>query len=81
MDTGLHRLLVAQLGLQVPRPGVLEGLDLAGGLLAVMLREQHVVRRVGVERRVQVDEVYRFVRDVAPQDVEVVAVVEGVGHR
>jgi len=47
----------------------------------VLFGKQHVVRRVTVERRVKVNEVYRFVRNVAPQNVEIVAVVEGVlGH-
>ena len=38
-----------------------------------LLGEQHV------ERRVQVDQVYRGVRHVAPQHVEIVAVVERIG--
>jgi hypothetical protein len=35
---------------------------------------------VGVEGRVEVDQVDRFIFDVPAEDVEVVAVVEGVGR-
>ena len=45
-----------------------------------MLREQHVVGGVAVEGRVQVDEVDGLVGDVAPQNVEVVAVVQEIAH-
>src|SRR5665648_706236 len=76
--TGLDRVLVAPFGGQVPSPGVFEGLDLAGRLLAVVLGKEHAVGGVAVERRVEVHEVDRLAGDVAPQDVEVVAVIQEV---
>ena len=78
LAAGLDDLLVGGGRLRGPSPRVLEGLDLRGGPLAVLLREQDVVVGVRVERRVQVDEVNRLVLDVSAQDVEVVAVVEDV---
>jgi len=35
---------------------------------------------LAVERRVDVAQVNRFIAHIAPQDVEVIAVVEGVGY-
>ena len=46
---------------------------------AVFFGEEDVVVGVGVEGRIKVDQVHRFVVDVAAEDVEVVAVVEDVG--
>ena len=64
-----------------PFPGVLEGHDLGGGAGAVLFGEEDVVVLAAIEGRVEVDEVDRFVFDVAAEDVEVVAVVELVlGH-
>ena len=51
-------------GFQVPRPRVLERFDLGVGLRAVLLGEQDIVVGVGVEGRVQIDQVDRFVVDV-----------------
>jgi hypothetical protein len=45
---------------------------------AVALREEDVVVLVGLERRVEVDEIDALVLDVPAQDVEVVAVVQVV---
>jgi len=66
-------------GFEVLGPGVFEGFDLGVGLGAVFFGEEDVVVGVGIEGRVEVDEVDGFVVDVAAEDVEVVAVVEGVG--
>ncbi len=49
--------LVGPLRLLSPLPGVGEGLDLGGGILARFLAEEDVVGGVGVEGRVQVDQV------------------------
>ena len=77
----LDDVLVGALGVDVPLPGVLEGRDLGLELRAVLFGEEDVVVLAGVEGRVEVDEVDRLVLDVAPEDVEVVAVVEVVfGH-
>lgn len=59
-------------------PGVFEGDDLRFGGAPALLLEQHVVRAVGVERRVEVDQVDARVANVVAQDVKVVAVEEGV---
>ena len=64
----------------VPLPGILERLDLgigAGG--AGRGAEQHIVAGVRIERRVEVDQVDAAVRDVAAQDVQIVAVIKVVG--
>ena len=71
-----HDILVGVLGLHAPVPGVVEGVNLGGGALAARLLEQDVVGGVGVEGRVEVDEVDALVRDVFPEDAEVVAEVE-----
>ena len=52
----------------VPRPGVLERLDLGSGLRAIF-RGQDVVGSVRIERRIEVDEIDRLVGDVPPEHV------------
>ena len=42
--------------------------------------EGDIVIGVGVERRIEVDQVHALVAHVFAQHVEVVAVVEGIGH-
>jgi hypothetical protein len=61
-------------------------MNLCRRLRAVALLEEDVVVLVGLEWRVEVDEVNRLVLDVTAQDVKVVAVVEQirrvpVGHQ
>jgi hypothetical protein len=65
------------LGKLIPVPGVSEGANLRARLLARLVAEQDVVRRVRVERRVEVDEVDGLRRDVVAQDSQVVAEVRG----
>ena len=77
----LHDVVVRERGCFVPMPRVVERLNLRRRLGAILLGEQDVVRRVRVEWRIEVDEVHGLIGDVTPQDIEVVAVVEGVvGH-
>ena len=71
-----HDLMVGALALQAPAPRILERLDLGGGLLATSFLEEDVIGGVGVEGRVEVDEVYGLVGDMFPEDVEVVPEVE-----
>ena len=59
-------------------PGILERLDLRGGLRSVLLSKEDVVRRVRVEGRIEIDEIHRLVWDVPAEHVQVVAVVEPV---
>ena len=62
-------ILICKLGLDAPAPCVVECCDLRRGLLAAALAEQDVVGGVGVEGRVEVDEVNALVGDVLAQDV------------
>jgi hypothetical protein len=75
------KFVVLALGGAVPGPGVVEGFDLRRGGLAAALLEEDVTGAVGVEGRIEIDEVDRLVGHVLPQDVEVVAIVAGVGHQ
>ena len=59
-------------------PGIIEGGDLCRRLFAALFAEQDVIGGVGVEGRVEVDQVNAFSVDVLAQDVEVVAEVEFV---
>jgi RNase P/RNase MRP subunit p29 len=49
-----------------------------GGFCAAFFLEEHVVSGVGVEGRVEVDEVNAGVRQLAAQDVKIVSKVESV---
>jgi hypothetical protein len=73
----LYRLLVIGRGRLIPRPRVLEGVNLRRRL-GTVLGEQDVVAGVRVEGRIEVDEIDALVLDVPPQDVEVVGLVEEV---
>ena len=65
---GADYLVKGPLGLRPPVPGVLEGRDLRLRGLPRRLPEEDVVGRLGVEGRVEVDEVHRLVADVLPED-------------
>ncbi len=64
-----------------PDPSVSEGLDLGRRVVAVPFLEQDVVRPIGVEWRVEIDQIDTFVRKVLTHDFQVVAVVELVRLR
>ena len=75
--------LVGALGVDVPLPCVLEGVDLRTGLGAVFFGEEDVVILAGVEGRIKVNEIDGLVFNVALEDLVVIAVVELVlfgGH-
>jgi len=78
--TPLNGFFIACCGGLVPVPGVLERADLSRGLRPVLRCEQDVVARVGIEWRVEVDEIGCFVSYVLAKDVEVVPVVEQIVH-
>ena len=59
-------------------PGVLERLNLGSRLFAIPGREKNVVVGVGVERRIEINEVYRLVFDVPAENIEIVPVEEQV---
>jgi hypothetical protein len=69
------------LGLLVPMPGVLEGFNLRLAVVAAGRFEEQIVVALGIERRVEIDEVNGFVRNVLAEDLEIVAVVELVHWR
>jgi len=81
-----HQLVVGGGGGLVPLPGVLERLGLGAARGPVLVLEEDVVVGLGVERGVEVDQVYGLVLDVLAHDREVVAVEElvppfrGLGH-
>jgi hypothetical protein len=64
------------LGLLVPMPGVLEGFNLRLAVVAARRFEEQVVVALGIERRVEIDEVNGCVRNVLAEDLEIVAVIE-----
>ena len=78
-----HEVGVEVFGAAAPVPAVLEGGDLGVAVAAGFVAEEDVVAAVGVEGRVEVDEVDGGVGEVVgvAQDGEVVAVEEGVGVR
>ena len=59
-------------------PGILKRLELWGGFGAVVFLKKHVVGSFAVERRVEVDKVNGFIRDIAAEDFEIVTVVKRV---
>ena len=69
------------LGLLVPMPGVLEGFNLRLAVVAARRFEEQIVVALGIERRVEIDEVNGFVRNVLAEDLEIVAVIELVHWR
>ena len=77
---GLNKLVIGAFGGDTPVPGIIESLELGIGGLAAFVFEEDVIGAVGIERRVEVDEVYALSGNVFTQDGEVVAVVEGVYH-
>lgn len=56
-------------------PGVLEGQQLGFGRIARLVAEADVVVAIGIEGRVEIDQVVGGVGRIATQDVEAVAAV------
>ena len=50
-------------------PRVFESHDLRIGFESALVFEKHVVVAVRIERRVEIDEIDRFVLDIPPQDI------------
>src|ERR1017187_9882525 len=73
--TALDHFFVRDLRfLQRPMPGILKGRDLSRRLLpGLVLLEEDVVAGVGIERRVQVDQIDAFGWYVLAQHIEVIA--------
>jgi hypothetical protein len=62
----------------VPMPGILECLDLSGGVTAVTLGEEDVISQVAIERRVEIYEVSRLILDIASEYFQVIAIIQNV---
>ena len=62
-------------------PSVFERRDLRFAVAARLVPKQHVVVSVGIERRVEIDQIDRLILDVVAKDLQIVAVVEGVHKR
>ena len=77
----LHHLVERLLGAWRPVPSIVEGLDLRLRLVPVRRLEKHVIGRVRIERRIEIDEINALVGDVVAQDGEVVAIIERVAAR
>ena len=71
-----HNVVVRRFGLRPPPPSVAEGGNLSLGMPTAVLPKQHVVVGVGVERRVQVNQVHAFVGNLLPEDRQIVAKVK-----
>jgi hypothetical protein len=75
-----NRLFIGARGRLVPVPCVLEGHDLRRRPRAVLLGKEHIVILIALEGRIEIDQIHRLILQVAPQDVEIVAVIECVFH-
>ena len=70
----VHQVVIGLLGGVAPMPGVVKGDNLRLGIVPAFVPEQHVVGAVGVERRVEVNQVHAFGRDILAQDGQIVAI-------
>jgi hypothetical protein len=61
-------------------PGIAERPKLRFGLFTRRFFEDHVIIAIAVEGRFEIDEINALVGDMLAQNLQVVAVVEGVGH-
>ena len=55
-------------------PGIVKGLDLRLALMPVRRLEQQIVIGVGIERRIEIDEIDALVFDVLAQNGKIVAI-------
>jgi hypothetical protein len=62
-------------------PGVLEGFNLRLAVMAARRFEEQIVVVLGIERRVEINEVNGFVRNVLAEGLEIVAVIKLVHPR
>ena len=56
--------------------GVLEGHDLGGGFFAGLFLKEHVVCRIGIERRVEVNQINAGVSNIFAEILQIVAKIE-----
>jgi hypothetical protein len=80
----MQQLVEFPLRLLAPMPRILKGGDLRFALLPLRRLEQQVVVPLGIERRIEIDQVYRLIDESLAQDVQVVAKIKlipvSVGH-
>jgi hypothetical protein len=62
-------------------PGVLKGSDLCVGLVYLGCLEEYRVIALGIEWRIEIDQINRLVRNVIAKDIEVIAEEEFVHNR
>ena len=75
-----HHIVKRRLRLVIPVPRILERLDLAVRADASRRFEQYVVIGIRIERRVEIDKVDALARYVFAKHIEVIAIIEPVGH-
>ena len=61
-------------------PGVVKRLDLRRRPVTARPFEQHVVARVRIERRVQIDQVNRRILDTVAQHRKIIAIIQMICH-
>ncbi len=74
----LHHLVKSLLGRLVSVPAIAKGFDLRLALVPVRRLEKHIIIRVGIERRIEIDEIDALVFDVLAQNGKVVAIKKRV---
>ena len=76
-----HHIAKRRLGTVIPVPGVIKRLDLRGGFRPGRSLEQDIIRRVGIERRVEVDQVNAVISDAVAQHAQVIAAIQMIHAR
>jgi len=61
------------LGLLSPMPGVLEGHDLRVRFVSLRRFEENGIIALRIKRRIEINEIDRFIRDVLAENIEIVA--------
>ena len=74
-----NHILIGAFRFQAPVPSVVESSNLGRRLVAAALAKQHVVGGIGIEGRVEINQVNAGVGNVLAEDGQVVAEVEAVG--
>ncbi len=64
------------LGLFAPMPGVLEGGDLRVGFVSLRGFEEHGIIALRIKRRIEINKIDRFPRDVFAENIEVVVEIK-----
>ncbi|HEY1770298.1 MAG TPA: hypothetical protein VGG02_08590 [Chthoniobacterales bacterium] len=77
----MQQLAKLALGLVGPMPGILERLDLRLARPSLRQLEKQVVIALRIKRRVEIDQIHRLIRDLLPQHLQVIPVVEPVHCR